>query len=255
MAETKAFEDLRANLANKTDVRLFVINLIEQAGVVITQRPSISVNPSTHPRFSADSEWVRQAEWLADRFTKPLGLESRHQYMDRLPKFPEQPTEDVDIPVLVQAAVLSEGLTRVKILDILEVGCDQDVIEEFKDWKDDPAMFQTPELYATYVDDGSNHLGEKPEDVRVWLKGEEHWRTYRMGNDYEGIYLARSVYPAVLNHHNLDLTGTQYGSGDGAHLSRGGTEPWLRCRSVDRVGPLWGSVLAGRNINVGTLFP
>ncbi len=170
--------------------------------------------------------------------------------MDRLPKFPEQLFEDVDIPVIVQAAVPSKGLTRAKILDILGVNSDKGVIQEFKDWEDDPEGFKVPEVYSTYMDDGSNHLGQKPEDVRAALVSGK-----RMGNDYDGLYLGRLVYPAVLNHHQLDLSGTQYGFGFGADLRWGEDGPWfLYCRRVGDAYPDYGSVVAGRNINIGNLF-
>lgn len=148
---------------NNTPEKQFAIShaglILAHAGVIIPDQPSILVNPSTHPRFHPENEKLRQAEWLADRFAKPLGL-SRQQYMDKVPDFPEQEAEDVNIPVVVQGPVAVKGLTRVKILDILEVGHDKAVVGKFKDWEKDPKGFQTPELYTTYIDDGSNHINQ-----------------------------------------------------------------------------------------------
>lgn len=244
------YEAISGDPSNQGEVARFAIDGMRRASVVIPAIQTVLVNPSVHPRFHPDNEHRRQAEWLADRFAKPLGL-SRWEYMDRLPGFPAQPSEDLDIPVIVQAEVPSKKLTRAKILKILEISFDNEVIREFKIyWEGYPDGFQTPQVYSTYVDDGSNHINEKPSDVKTGLTAEK-----RMANDLEGLYLARSVYPTVLDHHYLGLTTTKYGSGYGADLGRRGGGPWLRCLWVDYAYPDWGSVVAGRNINVGNLFP
>lgn len=237
---------------NQTPERRFALSharlILTHDGVVIPDQPSILVNPSEQPRFNLGNEWYRQVVQNFYLYGKELGIKSRWHYEDGMPKFPEQPSEQLNIPALVQTP--HGKLTLVRMWKILEFAGNKDVIKEFEDWKDDPAGFQTPDNpYTTWMHDGKVNLRRKPIDIR-----DELLEYQRGGNTFDGLALAGVVYPAVLKDHYLDLPGSQYDSDDAPSLRWGGDRPWLRCSRVGSAAPRWGSVVAGRNINIGTLF-
>lgn len=237
---------------NKDPVRQFAIGQLSAAGVVLPERRDIVVDPSIHPRFSLDSQWCQQVDLLAYLFAKPLG-KSRWQYMDGLPQFPAQPKESLNIPTIVQTPRVDKGLTLVRMLSILEVAHDEGTVKRFEDWKGDPAGFVTPDNpYSTWLSDGSRKPDFKPvspTQVRQNLAEDE-----RGGNVSDGLALARIAYPAVLRDHYLDLPGSQLGSVGAPVLVLVDGRPWLYSDFVGRALPVFGSVVAGRNIVVGNLF-
>lgn len=223
--------------------------ILAHDNVVIPEQPTVLVNPSEQPRFNLDNEWYRQVVQNFYLYGRELGIKSRWQYEDGMPKFPSQPSEQLNIPALVQTP--HGKLTLVRMLEILEFSFNKDVVKEFKDWEADPQGFQTRNNpYATWMHDGKINLKRKPMDIRAELAEHE-----RGGNLLDGLALAGVVYPAVLKDHYLDLPGSQYGSAFAPGLFWGDVRPWLDYGRVGIARPLWGSVVAGRNINIGTLFP
>lgn len=203
----------------------------------------MQVEQLTTPRVD-EREWVRLQEELAHLFKGQLKM-SRWQYVDTLPQYTPQPTEyqgRFDSVVLVQPPVPDKGLSLQRILEIVGLPYNQNVLK-MTDWLDGKGKFRTPAVpYATWLDDGSRHLGVSPADVRKNLAEGE-----RAGTGLDGTFL----YVAdrgVVRRHYLDLPGSKVSSGSAPYLGLWDGGPGLGCRWVGDVCPGYGSVVAGEKI-------
>ncbi len=194
-----------------------------------------------------DKEWQRQAEGLAQLFAKPLG-KSTQEYIEGLPRFPQKLPEyegRLDIPVLVQVPQ-ADRLPLSRMLDILGIAYSRNTVERMEDWPE--GKFVTPRKpYSTWLDDGTRYLGKAVKDVRIDLLLQERGATHLDGL---GLYVKD---PDILKDHFLDFPGSQVGPGRAPCLARRVDRPWLGRGFVDDPGSRGGSVVAGRNIEVGTL--
>lgn len=191
-----------------------------------------------------EREWVRLQEELAYLFAKSLRM-PRWQYVDNLPIYTPQPVEyrdRFDTLVLIQPPQPEKGLPFKKILDILGLSCDPEVLK-MEDWQGDRGKFRTPAIaYATWLEDGSRNVNVKPAVVRENLSADE-----RGGTGFDGVFL----YVAdrgVLRRHYLDLPGSQVGAGNAPCLGLWGDGPEFNYGWVGYAGPSYGSVVAGRKI-------
>lgn len=191
-----------------------------------------------YPEISLEEEWQRQAEKLARLFAQELGFKTLDEYMVTLPKFEPQPKEyrgRLDTPVIVETRISPARQCQLAGIRYFLDGLDKN------DWNGDPGRYRSPEApYATWLEDGRNNLGEKPEDVRKKLKDDE-----RCGTELDGIALCISN-PKILEHHFLDLPGTSVGSDHAAYLPLWFGRLRLNCRFVDDADPRFGSVVCGR---------
>lgn len=189
-----------------------------------------------------EGEWVRQSEDLAYYFAKPL-KKSRWEYLDTLPNFTPQPAEypgRFDILVLAQPP--KPELPLKKILDIVGLSYGSEVLQ-MKDWENDKGGFKTPSVpYATWLEDGTRNLNVKPQVVRENLLADE-----RGGTGLDGVFLYVTDRGALRRHY-VDLPGSQVGVDGAPSLVLWRDGPELDYGWVDFAFPLFGSVVAGRNI-------
>ena len=192
-----------------------------------------------YPEISLEEEWNRQSQNLAALFVKELGL-TNEQYIASLPKFELQPKEykgRLDIPVIVETRVpLEKMLKLVGINKYFNVGL-------IKEWEKD--KFETPKTpYTTWLNDSSINLNKSVDTVRKGLKSDE-----RGGTVFDGIALYLRD-PKILEHHFLDLPGSQVVSGRAPYLNRWNEQPRLNHFWTAHASPNGGSVVAGRKIKV-----
>lgn len=211
------------------------------AAMLVERGSDISPEPiKIYPEIALEQEWTRQAQKLASLFAKELNFSTHEEYMITLPRFDLQPKEykgRLDIPVIVETRV---PLKRMLALAGIDTYFDVDLI---KDWE--KGRFRTPKApYITWLNDGSVNLNKSVANVRVALRSDE-----RGGTDFDGIALYLKD-PKILEHHYLDLPGSQVDSGGAPFLGRWAELPRLRHGFVDDAGPVYGSVVAGRKIKV-----
>lgn len=196
--------------------------------------------PKVYPEIALKQEWTRQAQKLANLFAKELNFSTPEEYMATLPRFDLQPKEykgRLDIPVIVETRV---PLKRMLALAGIDTYFDVDLI---KDWE--KGRFRTPKApYITWLNDGSANLNKSVANVRVALRSDE-----RGGTDFDGIALYLKD-PKILEHHFLDLPGSQVGSGSAPYLGHWDGRPRLDRLFVDDANPRYGSVVAGIKIKV-----
>ena len=199
---------------------------------------SFSENGNKPEKINLETEWNRQAQNAARLFAKELGFKTPGEYIATLPKFEPQPKEwkgRFDIPVIVEI--------RVPLKRMLELSgiATYFNIDSIKDWE--KSKFQAPEKpYTTYLNDGNINLNKSVDQVRKSLRIDE-----RGGNIFDGIALYLKD-PKILEHHFLDLPGSQVGSGNAPDLNRWLGRPELGRRFVDFANPRDGSVVAGSAI-------
>lgn len=138
-----------------------------------------------------EPEWLKQADRLADRFAKILD-QSRYQYMDSLPMFP-QPDRDragFDTALLVQ--VPTPKLTIAMMLEVAEIINNLPNLITLKDRPTDLRNFHTPDMsYAVLLYVGTRNLHA------------------RGGTYLEGVNLAIQDSDILIDY--LPLPGSQYG--------------------------------------------
>lgn len=206
--------------------------------------PKAEGNLSKEATFDLKAEWNKQAQNLARLFAKELGL-TEEEYIATLPKFEPQPEEykgRLDIPVIVETRV---PLKRMLELAGIITGFDANLI---KDWEE--GNFNTPEKpYTTWLNDGSANLNKSVADVRAALRDDE-----RGGTVFDAVALYLKD-PKILDHHFPGLPGSQVNSPRAIHAIYfgrwpGAEKPRLDCCAVDSAHLRYGSIVAGRKINV-----
>ena len=196
---------------------------------------------SLQPRVD-ERDWVKQSEDLAYYFAQPLKM-SRWQYLDTLPEYTPQPEEyqgRFDTLVIVQPP--KPELPLKKILDIVRLHYNPDVLK-MEDWKGDREEFRTPDVpYATWLDDGSKKINIKPLQVREGLLDDE-----RAGTGLDGIFLWLSDR-GVVRRHFLDLPGSQVNFRYTPYIFLWFIGPNLDYDWAGYANSRFGSVVAGRKI-------
>jgi hypothetical protein len=224
---------------------------LEEGAVLAEQlgAPETFVTPKNNQKISViqtpldlKGELARQADNLADRFAKDLGM-SFQEYLDKLPLEAVQPEDylgRLDTPVLVQ--VPTQKLTLARMVDILGI-TNYLKAEKVKDWEKDPQKFKTPDQnYLTWVDSGVRFKGQAVDYARSNLASDE-----RGGTVYDGLglYLAN---PTILKERYLDLPGSQDVSVSAPYLVFWSGRPRLDFSWAGYTNSRFGSVVAGRNI-------
>lgn len=191
-----------------------------------------------YPEIPLEAEWNRQAQNLAGLFAKELGFKTPEEYVATLPKFESQPENwkgRLDTPVLVETRISTERQCELAGINYASDGLRK------ADWNKELKGYKTPDApYATWLDDGRNHMNIKPRDVRKNLRADELG-----GTELDGIALYISD-PKILKHHYLDLPGTAVESDYAAYLDLWLGRPRLCCRLVVSTDPGFGSVVRGR---------
>lgn len=175
---------------------------------------------------------------MDELFAKELGFKTKEEYITTLPKFEPQPDNwkgRFDIPAIVETRIPVK-----RMLELAGIGVYFDP-DSIKDWEN--GKFKTPDKpYTVWLNDGSSNLNKSVDQVRKSLKADE-----RGANIYEVIALYLRD-PKILNHHYLDVPGSQVGSDRAPYLDRWFGQPWLGHRFVGFEYPFYGSVVAGREI-------
>ncbi len=197
---------------------------------------SLSENGKKPEKTTLEVEWQRQANRFIELgFHTELNL-TKDDYLNSLPKFESQPREfkgRLDIPVIVETRI---SLRR--MLDLIGIAqyFGADLV---KDWE--KGQFETPKMpYSTWLNDGSINLKKSVGEVRKALKSDE-----RGGTIFDGIALYLKD-PKILEHHFLDLPGSQVDSDYAPYLYRWNGQSGLHPYFVDDRDPHDGSVVAGK---------
>lgn len=186
----------------------------------------------------SDKEWQRQVGKLVKLgFHKELGMDEK-EYIDSLPKFGPQPENfkgRFDIPVIVDPRI--DWKKQSELAGITNIISNSNV----RDWPKDSKGYKIPDVpYITWMQDGRKYLGKSVDWVRKNLSEDE-----RGGTIYDGLSLA-IFHRNILRHHNIDLPGTQVGSGSAPDLCGGDAGLWLGDDWAGSASGGWGSVSCGR---------
>lgn len=198
-------------------------------------RPVTAEGKKVYSEVSLNAEWQEQARRLAGLFATALG-KTEEEYISELPKFEPQPKQfkgRFDVPIIVE--------TRVPLKRMLELaGINKYFdVDSIRDWE--RSKFNTPKIpYTTWLNDGSVNLNKSVDTVRKALKADE-----RGGTVFDGIILCLKD-PKILEHHYLDLPGSQVGSDNAPCLGRWYGQPGLDLSFVGDGNPRYGSVVAGK---------
>jgi len=191
-----------------------------------------------YPEISLQAEWDRQAQNLANIFSKELNFKTPQEYIATLPKFEPQPKNwkgRLDTPVIVETRASPSRQSELAGIKYFLDGLDK------TDWnKNLKGYTETTVPYAAWLDDGRNYINKKVKDVRSNLKGDEIG-----GTELDGIALYISN-PKILEHHFLDLPGTSVESNRAAGLRLWLGRPELGCGFVGGASPGFGSVVRAR---------
>ena len=191
-----------------------------------------------YPEISLEEERERQIQgFIKLGFHTKLG-KTEEEYAMRFPKLVPQPESfkgRLGTPVLVETEISPKDQAELAGINYYLDGLNK------TDWNQNLKDYKTPEApYAAWLNDGRDHIKQKPRDVRKNLKADEVG-----GTELDGIALYISN-PKILDHHFLDLPGTAVGSGYAAYLGLWGDGPRLRYGFVDGAVPRFGSVVRGR---------
>lgn len=199
------------------------------------------------PELKFRDEWLRQAQkYIKLGFHKELGL-SEQEYLDSLPKFGPQPENfkgRFDIPIMVETRISVKRQCELAgieyCLDVVDVGWPSAF--PYGDWPNDSKGYKTPNVpYITWMQDGASNLGESVDIVREKLAKDERGATIFGGIAF---YLAQ---PKVLEHHFMDLPGTEVVPYRNPCLDSWDGQPRLGWHRIDRFSPDDGSASCGRN--------